>query len=229
MKSMIFDTGPIISLTTNNLLWILELLKEKFNGKFYITESVKRELVDSPLTIKRFKFEAIQVQRLIDSGVLEVLPIGYASEDTSRLLKISNSVFRAFNHDMTIVHYAEISVIASALKMEADAVVIDEKMTRLLIENPRAVVDILKKSLHTSISISETDLKEFSKSVGEMSIIRSVELAALAYEKGFLDDLITKIPNPRKNLLESILWGVKLNGCAVSEDEINQIIEMELK
>ncbi|HLG25154.1 MAG TPA: hypothetical protein VI564_09555 [Candidatus Nanoarchaeia archaeon] len=229
MKSLIFDTGPIISLTTNNLLWILEPLKEKFAGKFYITEAVKRELIDGPIYIKRFKFEAIQVQRLIDVGVLEVISANYAKEDTLRLLKLSNSIFRAFNHDMTIVHHAEMSVIAAALEMEADAVVIDEKTTRFLIEDPKTVIDILKKSLHTSIAVNESNLKEFNKSVTGTNIIRSVELAALAYEMGFLNDLITKIQNPEKNLLESILWGVKLNGCAVSEDEINQIIDTELK
>ena len=61
MKSLIFDAGPIISLATNNLLWILEPLKNKFDGKFYLTDAVKRELVDRPLETKKFKFEAIQV------------------------------------------------------------------------------------------------------------------------------------------------------------------------
>ncbi|MBI2656373.1 hypothetical protein HYX03_01385 [Candidatus Woesearchaeota archaeon] len=52
---------------------------------------------------------------------------------------------------------------------------------------------------------------------------------AIAYEHGLLDDYITKIPDARKNLLESVLWGVKLNGCAVSKDEIEQIVRIEIK
>lgn len=70
MKSIIFDAGPIISLATNNLLWILKPLKKYFNGKFYITDAVKRELVDKPFETKKFKFEAIQVEKLIEEGVI---------------------------------------------------------------------------------------------------------------------------------------------------------------
>ena len=43
MRSIIFDTGPIISLVTNNMLWLLEPLKKQFKGEFYITKSVKKE------------------------------------------------------------------------------------------------------------------------------------------------------------------------------------------
>ena len=68
MKSLVFDAGPVISLATNSLLFILEPLKKEFNGKFYITESVKSELVDRPFEIKKFKFEAIQVEKLIETG-----------------------------------------------------------------------------------------------------------------------------------------------------------------
>ena len=60
-----------------------------------------------------------------------------------------------------------------------------------------------------------------------MKVIRSVELVTVAYENGILDRFITKIPDAKKNLLESVLWGVKLNGCAVSKDEIEQIIRIE--
>ena len=59
MKCLVFDSGPIISLTTNNLLWILEPLKNKFKGRFVITEGVRKELIDKPLTTKKFKFEAL--------------------------------------------------------------------------------------------------------------------------------------------------------------------------
>ena len=56
-----------------------------------------------------------------------------------------------------------------------------------------------------------------------------MELVTVAYELGILDSYITKIPDARKNLLEGVLWGVKLNGCAVSKDEIEQIVNLESK
>ncbi|MBS3100999.1 hypothetical protein J4204_02615 [Candidatus Woesearchaeota archaeon] len=229
MKSLIFDAGPIISLATNNLLWILEPLKKKFNGKFYITEPVRRELVDKPLETKKFKFEAIQVEKLLETGVIEIADNSFIREKTPRLLGTANEIFRAYNNYMRIVHFAEISVIAAAINLNADAIVIDEKTTRFLMENPKMIVEILRKTLHTPISINESNLKEFRNNVNNIRAIRSVELVAVAYELGILDSYITKIPDARKNLLESVLWGVKLNGCAVSKDEIGQILRIEAK
>ena len=229
MKSLIFDAGPIISLTTNNLLWIVEPLKRKFNGNFYITESVKRELVDVPLETKKFKFEAIQVEKLIESGAIEVFDDSFIRENTPILLKTANQTFKAYNNYMRIVHFAEISVVAAAINLSSDVIVIDEKTTRLLIENPKTLMEILRKTLHTSISINENNLKEFRNTTKNIKTIRSVELVTLAYEYGILDSYIIKIPDAKKNLLESVLWGVKLNGCAVSEEEIEQIIRLETR
>ena len=229
MKSLIFDAGPVISLATNNLLWILEPLKKKFDGKFYLTEAVKRELVDRPLETKKFKFEAIQVERLIENGILEIFDSSFISQETPRLLGIANEVFKAYNNYIKLVHYAEMSVIAAAISLNADAVAIDEKTTRLLIENPRIVLEILRKTLRTPVSVNENNLKEFKNTVRNIKTIRSIEMATMAYELGILDSYITKIPDARKNLLESVLWGVKLNGCAVSKDEIEQIVRLETK
>ena len=229
MKSLIFDAGPVISLATNNLLWILEPLKKKFDGKFYLTEAVKRELVDRPLETKKFKFEAIQVERLIENGILEIFDSSFISQETPRLLGIANEVFKAYNNYIKLVHYAEMSVIAAAISLNADAITIDEKTTRLLIENPRAILEILRKTLHAPVSVNENNLKEFKNTVRNIKTIRSIELAAVAYEQGFLNSYITKIPDARKNLLESVLWGLKLNGCAVSKDEIEQIVRLETK
>ena len=229
MKSLIFDAGPIIRLATNSLLWILEPLKREFNGKFYITEAVKRELVDRPLEIKKFKFEAIQVEKLIDEGTLEIIDSNQIRENTPNLLNSANEIFKVFNNYMRIVHFAEMSVIAAANSINADAIVIDEKTTRLLIENPKNLADILRKTLHAPISINENNLNDLRNKIKNIKAIRSIELVTIAYERGLLDSYITKIPDARKNLLESVLWGVKLNGCSVSKDEIEQILRIEAK
>ena len=229
MKSLVFDAGPIISLASNNLLWLLRPLKKEFNGKFYITHYVKKEIVDRPLEIKRFKFEAIQVQKLIDEGVLEIIDNSLIREESIKLLNTSNEIFKAYNNYIKIVHLAEISVITAALNLNSDVAVIDEKTTRLLIENPRMIFEILRKTLHTPVSINESNLKEFKNRVRGIKVIRSVELAAIAYEHGLLDEYITKISDAKRSLLESVLWGVKLNGCAVSREEIDNILAMEAK
>ena len=54
MKYLIFDAGPIISLTMNGLLPILEKLKKVFDGEFILTPSVKSEVIDRPMRIKKY-------------------------------------------------------------------------------------------------------------------------------------------------------------------------------
>jgi hypothetical protein len=62
-------------------------------------------------------------------------------------------------------------------------------------------------------------------------VIRSTELVTIAYEKGLLDRLTENakkiVPDINKAVLEGALWGVKLNGCSVKEDEITDILKME--
>ncbi|MEK6946541.1 MAG: hypothetical protein AABX32_02950, partial [Nanoarchaeota archaeon] len=216
MKSIIFDAGPIISLATNNLLFILPPLKKQFNGKFYLTSSVKKELVDRPFEIKKFKFEAIQIEKLIEDGVLEVIDNNFIRNESPTLLETANTTFKAFNNYMQLVHFAEMSTLAAAINLNADSVAIDEKTTRLMMENPKLLLEILKKTLHTQISVNEPNLKEFRSRTKNLRTIRSIELVTVAYEHGILDDYITKIPDAKRNLLESVLWGVKIGGCAVS-------------
>jgi len=229
MRSIIFDASPIISLTTNNLLWLLENLRDRFKGNFYISPTVKKELVDKPLATKKFKFEALQVLKKINDGVIEVVENPLINEKTNKLLEIANKCFKARGNWIRIVHYGEIESIALYSHMNSDAFVIDERTTRVLIENPKRLVNILRHTLHTNIEINNENLKEFKKLTKDIKIIRSVELVTIAYELGLLNNYLLNIPDPNKTLLDSVLWGVKLNGCAVSKKEIDELIRLEGK
>ncbi len=229
VKIMVFDAGPIISLTTNNLLGLLTSLKEKYKGRFYISEGIKRELIEMPLATKKFKFEALQVLRCINFGVLEV----FNSEEMRRmaihLLDLANRCFMAKGNLIQIVHFAEMSGLAVALINDAEAFVVDERSTRLLIEDPDRLRRILEDRLHTKIKVDKAKLNEFRNICKGIKLIRSVELVTVAYEIGLLDKYVVNIPEPRRTLLEAVLWGVKLNGCTVSEREIEEVIKMEMK
>ncbi len=225
MKAIILDAGPVISLTMNNLLWILEPLKKSFKGKFCITEAVKRELIDKPLTTKRFKFEALQVQRYIKKGILEVIKNDILKEKTLHLLNLANNSIIAKNHFVRIVQYGEISSLAALEILKAKAVVMDERTTRELIENPMGIVKLMEKKLHTKIGINKKNFSELKKEVMGIKVIRSAELAAIAYESGILDKYLMK--KNKAELLDAVLWGVKIDGCSITNEEIEKIKKME--
>ena len=225
-KSLVFDAGPVISLTTNNLLWLLEPLKQKFHGSFYMTEGVRTELVDKPLSTKKFKFEALQVEQQIEAGVIDVVRDPEAKSLATKLLDIANSCFYVEGNALRIVQFGEMETLAFAVLNKCEAVVIDERITRLLLESPESLAKLLSKRLHANVKMDKASFLELDKITNGVKLIRSVELVAVAYSLGLLDKFVVHIPRARQELLDSILWGVKLNGCAVNEYEIGELSKL---
>lgn len=221
MRSLSFDTGPIISFALNGLLWILEPLKKRFGGEFIITPAVQKELVDKPMKGKKFEFEALRVRHEIDRGVLTLLDDDRIREGGDDFIELCNSTFSAMGRDIRIVHPGEAEAVAAAIIRKSDAFVVDERTTRLLIEDPQKVAERLKKKLHTDIKIDEDRIRKIRDMTKGIFVIRSVELITVAFQLGILD---MYIPDGDKDkLLESLLWSMKLSGCSVGEKEIRRI------
>lgn len=231
-KAIFFDSGPVISLTMNNLLWLLEDLKKNFNGKFYITPAVYKELVRKPIETKRFKFEALQILPLITKGVLEVYRNKAVQARAEQIMNLTNNAFKTKGKWMKLVHFAEAEVVAAALVHGTDTVVIDERTTRHFIEDPLLVKNHIERKMHHEISSDNKNVDLIKKEFKNLKVIRSLELVTMGYELGLLDKYIAKgekdlIPNPKKELLEGALWAIKLGGCSVREQEIKDIIKSE--
>tara|TARA_Y100000310_G_C20621796_1_gene783734 strand:- start:709 stop:1413 length:705 start_codon:yes stop_codon:yes gene_type:complete len=228
MKTIFFDAGPIISLVMSRLDWILPELKKHFNGKFYITPAVKVELIDRPLKIRRFGFEALQVMKHIREGTLEV----YKQIPQTRvndLKKLANSSFRIGKKNMDIIQAGEMESVASALQIESEAVVMDERTLRLFIENHKAMEKLLEIRFKKDVIGNSTNMKKFSDQLKNVKIIRSIELVSTAYKLGILDGYIPKLKTGRQMLVNSILWTTKFNGCAVTTHEIEELERFLLK
>ncbi len=229
MKAIIFDSSTIINLAMNNLLWILQPLKEKYGGEFYITQSIKREVIDTPFHIKRFKLESIQISNILNKGIIKVYTEQDLSTETKALNEISNKIF--FNKDfLKIIDEGELSALVLAKKINAQALAIDERTTRLLIESPTTLNNILKSRFKSEIKVNQKNLKEFKRITGKIPIIRSVEMGMIAYEIGILDEYLPKKdPQTRKDLLDALLWSMRFKGCAVSEKEMQEILQQEMR
>ncbi len=227
MKSIVFDSGPIISLAMNNLLWLLDPLKQKFKGEFFIPEAVKAEIIDRPLTTKIFEFEALQVESLIRQETIKIISSSEIERLANHLGTLANSAFVAMGNPIKIVQYGEMQALATAINLDSDAIVIDERITRLMIENPRIVAEIMRNKLHTHIQINMQNIDEFQQHTRRIRVIRSVELVTIAFEQGMLQKYLPERQDGRRMLLDSILWGVKLKGCSVSPSEIERIMKLE--
>ena len=54
----------------------------------------------------------------------------------------------------------------------------------------------------------------------------------VAYELGLLDKYMFEqeektVPNPRRALVEGVLWGIKLIGCSIGREELEDIVKIE--
>jgi len=227
MKHIVFDAGPVISLSTNNLLWILEVLSKECSCKFAIPEGVKQELIDVPLNSKRFKFSAIQVLRQLEKGTFKVVSVGLLKKKTQELMDIANKCFIGRNNYIKILHEGEVESLVAYLKLNASLLIIDERTTRVLIEDPFSLKSYLERKLHTRVETNKKNIKKLQSLLKDIKIVRSAELITYAYERGLLDDYLPNLIGSRELLLDSLLWGLKLNGCAISSDEIERIKAIE--
>ncbi len=231
MKTIIFDTSSIISIATNELIPVFKSLKGKFNGDFIISESVKKEVIDYPLTTKKFKLEAIMLLDCLTKNYLKLYESNDVRKKAEYLLSLVNEIFKADKDYIRIVDLAEVESLTLAIYLNSEVYVVDERTMRLVIENPKQLAELLAKKLQTKITINNENLKKFKDEVGSVKIIRSTELMTLAYEIGLFDDLIGKNKIIKKDLrpmlLEGLLWGLKLRGCSISQEEIDEIIKLE--
>ena len=229
MKALVFDSSTIISLAMNNLLWTLKPLKEQFKGDFYIPLAVKEEVVDRALRIKRFELEGLQIQNEIRQGNI-TLYSDDLSKEVREIETIANTTFACNGNYVHIIDSGEIAALALSQKIRAEALCIDERTTRLLIESPKTLATILRNKMHQQVKVNNKNLHFVQEKMQGIHILRSVEISIAAYELGLFDKYIAeKTKEKRQQLLDAVLWGMKLRGCAISDVEIQEIIKREVK
>ena len=224
MKVLIFDSGTIINLSMNGLLYILEELKKKFDGKFIITEAVKQEIFDRPYNIPRFELEALEIKKLIDLKVLEPpetlgIKESLLKNKINQLMNAANNAVEAEGKRITIVSEAEISCLSLSSELEnrkiENLIAIDERTTRILSEKPENLEKIMTKKLNKKVKIDFGALKIFSN----FKFIRSSEIGYVAYKTGVL-----RVSGAKA--LEAVLYATKYKGAAISFEEIEQLKKM---
>lgn len=218
MKYLIFDSGPLINFALNSLLPFLERIKKEFKGEFLITKEVKREIIDYPITIKRFELEALQIKDLFDRNIIKHADLTNEQVDELRfkreeIMNIANSTFFADNKPLHLLDRGESASLALSTILKSPClIVIDERTARMLCENPENLKKLFKKKFHTNITARKENYAYFK----EFKVIRSTELAYLACKKNLCEPR-----DPR--ILEAILYGLKDKGCSISRGEIEEM------
>ncbi len=226
---LFFDAGPLITLTMARLLWILKPLKSIFGGKFYITQAVYEEVVTKPGSIKRFAYESLEIQKLLKEGIIELYPTVPKTKVAS-LTTLSNKLYTVNGGKwLEIIQAGEMETVVASQKRGLKTIVMDERTMRLLIEDCKALKSLLERRSRKKVNAHAQNITQFTQGIGKIPIIRSIELAAVAFSKGLLDSYLPSGTRAREVLLDAILWDTKYNGCAVTEHEIAELTEFLLK
>ena len=220
-KALIFDSGTLISFSMNGLTDLIKKLKENFKGYFLITNDVKREIIDKPITIKRFELEALKLKQLLDEGILQMPSVigikdNEINKKVEQVMNLANNAFVGDRDSINLIACGEASCFAlSGLLTERkikNVVAIDERTARSLAETPKDLAKFLGKKLHTKITSKQENYSFFN----QFKIIRSAELAYVAYKKGLVN-----LKNGQ--VLDALLYAMKFKGCAISSDEISEM------
>lgn len=220
-SSILCDASSLITLTDAGLLGALIMTRQRMRNGLYITATVEDEAINYPMKKKEYAFSAVRLKRALDTGVFKIATAN--SETTNYILETANSVFSIHGRPFHLVHAGEAEMLAAAIDSGIPNILMDERTTRTLLESPSDLRAHLTREFRTSVGVNNAALAEFQGLVGGMSIIRSSEVVAIAYEKRYFK----KFKNLEKKAFESALYAIKFKGCAISFEEINEMLREE--
>jgi len=160
-------------------------------------------------------------QNLIDEGCLNMPEkIGIQDKEITnlmfKLMNSANTMFVGNGNEIQLIHQGEASCLALSKLMNErkikNVLAIDERTTRMLVEKPGNLKELLEKKLHAKIKLRESNFQQFKG----FKIIRSTELMYLAYKNNL-------IRWEGKEILDALLYALKFKGCAISSEEIEEI------
>ena len=211
---IVFDSGPLINLANTCLLDILDTL----GGEYYITPAVYREVYAYPHTKKIYAWSSY----LINEYIGKKIPVRSLSAKELSLVEhldhLFNTTFYSSRGPIRILHRGELEAVVLAAEMDK-VLAVDERTMRLVIEDVEQLRARLSRKIGGWVKINKDRLEEARSLIRDVFVVRSVDLVALAYEKGYFH----KFKDPL-DALRSSLYPLKYGGCAVSEAEIENFL-----
>ncbi|HLC37912.1 MAG TPA: hypothetical protein VJI71_00480, partial [Candidatus Norongarragalinales archaeon] len=205
MKTLVCDSSSLISLSESCNLGVLSFLKQKFGVDFVIPPFVQKEIVERPSRVGKFAFSAARLKHLLTERTLRVASVPSLSFETRKILSTANSLFY-HQKPLTILQQGEAECLALLKPLNAKALVIDEKTTRLLVEDPQKLFSIML-SEHDAVKATEQNLGFFKKEFPYPNL-RSTELLAFAAENGFFESY----GSDENDIFHSAVYALRYSG-----------------
>ncbi len=215
-EPLVSDSGPLISLAENCLIWTLRGLA----NPVIIPKGVEYEAVIHPLSINKYEFNAMRIQQMIKEQEV-IVDDRDIRQRTGQVLNLTNNLLYYKGKPIKIIHEGEAEVLALALERGLSTVLIDERTARLIVEDVEQVKKYMESRMDMELELNQKNAEYLREMFKDMHVLRSTELVIFAYENGFLDDYGKGL-----NVLEAALYAMKKSGCAVSKNEIEEYIAL---
>lgn len=204
----------------------MERIQAHSNCRFAISGSVWQETVTIPQNIKRFELNAERVKRAAEAGWLEIIhPTKETNQLAQQIEQWSNNAFSINDKPLAILQAGEIESMALFISYKADALGIDERTARMLIEEPLRLQNYIGMKHDKTVTKNNSHLQALQQHFKNARIIRSVDLMAWAYRHGLFKFELNQTPES----LEAALYALKYSGCSVSGEEIDSFIQKNQK
>ena len=215
------DSSSLISLSETCNLGVLRFLKQNFDADFVIPQAVEREIIERPSKVGKFSYSAARIKHLISENTLRVAWTKSLSSEAQKILSQANNLFFE-KKPLTIVQEGEAECLALMKPLRAQALLIDEKTTRLLLEDPKKLFTLMRGE-QAQVKADEKALSAFQKTYS-CAMMRSTELLAFGAQNGFFNDYA-----PDENeVFHSSIYALRYAGCSISQKEIDDYQKIKI-
>ena len=226
MTAIVCDSSSLISLAETCNIAALAFLRERSQARFVIPPSVHREIITCPINIPHLEFSAVRLNKLVVDGIVSVVSSPQLAASTREILYLANSVFRLDGRPLEIVHAGEAECLAAYSSANASALAIDEKTTRLLVEDPEKLYSVIREEhAHAgNLWIDKPSLERFRQRTAGMQVLRSSELLASAALKGFFSEY----GDFADQAFHAGVFALRRAGCSLTGGEISEYRNVRL-
>lgn len=220
-RDLIFDSSALISIGNSGIIDIFEEFKKRNpNINLYITESVHNETIDIKDKVKKYSWVAIQYEYLIKKGIFKLIPNSQLKNQN--INNICNDIFSTKHGKLEILQKGELDSVSFAKDKNA-VLVIDEIITRWLIENPLKLHELMESRYKEKVIINKQNLNNANSILKNLPVIRSVDFIAFAIKKGYFE----KYLKYNLDFKKSLLYSLKYSGCATTYEEIDSYVRSD--
>jgi len=221
---IVCDSSTLISLADTCNIDALAFLRKNAGLDFVIPPGVREEIISVPSKVKSLEFSALRIRKLVEEGTVRVEEPENLAVKTREIADAANRLYAVGGKPLKLIHEGEAESLALTSLAGSNVLSIDEKTTRLIVEDPLKLKEMVASEYVEKLSFDLGAYQKFRTIVPPLAIMRSAELIALAAKRGFFKNF----GGHEEEAFHAAISSLRAAGCSLAQDEIRQYEEIRL-